>query len=77
MNVGFSKRIMIQFNGGVGPYYVLINDEVHDNLDYFEPKKDGFYNITVIDSKGKSISSQVFIQGIDKKVAPAHDSNQE
>ena len=77
MNVGFSKRIMIQFNGGVGPYYVLINDEVHDKLDYFEPQKDGFYNITVIDSKGKSVSSQVFIQGIDKKPTPAHDSNQE
>lgn len=77
MNVGFSKRIMIQFNGGVGPYYVLINDEVHDKLDYFEPKQDGFYNITVIDSKGKSVSSQVFIQGINKKPAPAHDSNQE
>ena len=77
MNVGFSKRIMIQFNGGVGPYYVLINDEVHDKLDYFEPQKDGFYNITVIDSKGKSVSSQVFIQGIDKKPAPAHDNNQE
>lgn len=77
MNVGFSKRIMIQFNGGVGPYYVLINDEVHDKLDYFEPQKDGFYNITVIDSKGKSVSSQVFIQGIDKNPAPAHDSNQD
>lgn len=67
INAGFSKRIMIQFKGGTSPYYVLINDQVHDRIDYFEPKHNGVYTVTVIDSNGKSASSQVFIQGIDQK----------
>ncbi len=71
INAGFSKRIMIQFKGGTGPYYVLINDEVHDRIDYFEPLHNGFYNVTVIDSTGKSASAQVFIQGIDSHAQTA------
>lgn len=67
LNVGRSNRIMIKFTGGMGPFYVLINDEMHDHVDYFVPEHNGIYTITIIDSQGNSAISQVFVQGVKHK----------
>lgn len=64
LSLGISRKVMLKFSGGVAPYYVLINDNLSDHLDYFEPTENGFYNITIIDSLGNSVSSQVLVQGL-------------
>ena len=55
---------MLSFSGGQSPYYVLINDELQKHSTYFTPQHNGFYNITVIDSSGASVTHQVLIQGV-------------
>ena len=64
LQVGLSGQIMLSFSGGQSPYYVLINDELQEHSTYFTPQHNGFYNITVIDSSGASVTHQVLIQGI-------------
>ena len=64
LSPGISKRVMLDFQGGTPPYYVLINDEVQSEQHFFSPEHNGFYQITIIDSKGESKSIQVLIQGI-------------
>lgn len=64
ISLGTSNKVLIKFSGGVGPYYVLVNDELNDHIDYFEPHANGFYNITIIDSLGNSVSSQVQVLGL-------------
>lgn len=66
LSLGSSSEVLIKFSGGKSPYYVLINDELNDNLESFKPTHDGFYQITIIDSLGNSVSSQVYVQGLDQ-----------
>ena len=66
LSLGSSSEVLIKFSGGKAPYYVLINDELNDNLESFKPTHDGFYQITIIDSLGNSVSSQVYVQGLDQ-----------
>lgn len=64
LNVGSSDTIMVNFSGGVPPYYLLVNDEINDDLHTFKPNKNGVYNITIIDSTGNSVTSEVFVEGL-------------
>lgn len=64
LQVGMSGQIMVNFSGGQVPYYVLVNDQLQDHSDYFCPQYNGIHFITVIDSLGNSVSSQVYIQGV-------------
>ena len=66
LSLGSLSEVLIKFSGGKAPYYVLINDELNDNLESFKPTHDGFYQITIIDSLGNSVSSQVYVQGLDQ-----------
>ena len=66
LSLGSSSEVLIKFSGGKAPYYVLINDELNDNLESFKPTHDGFYQITIIDSLGNSVSCQVYVQGLDQ-----------
>lgn len=64
LQVGMSGQIFINFSGGQAPYYVLVNDKLQNHSDYFYPQYNGIHLITVIDSLGNSVSSQVYIQGV-------------
>lgn len=64
LQVGLSGQIMLSFSGGQSPYYVLVNDQLQEHSTYFTPQHNGFYNITIIDSSGASVTHQVMVQGI-------------
>lgn len=64
LQVGYSGQILLSFSGGQSPYFVLINDEIQEHSTYFTPKTNGFYNITIIDSRGNSVTHQVLVSGL-------------
>lgn len=64
LSPGSGGRVNVVFSGGVAPYFMLVNDHLVPQLDYFEPRYNGFHTITIIDRNGDSISSQVWIEGV-------------
>ena len=64
LSPGSGRRVNVVFSGGVAPYFMLVNDQLVPQLDYFEPRYNGFHTITIIDRNGDSISSQVWIEGV-------------